>query len=126
MDERIRVTTAKRSLDVVLHLLPQTAREMREIFRYALTMDGITKEEESHFGHQEVLLTKFYDAVDAMRAGRWGLADKRLQEVSSECEDVRAKVYQDWVDDEIKETRMAFEREREITQTEDGQNGDEK
>ena len=106
IDERSFVTTAKRSLDVVLHLLPQIARDVREIFRYALTSGGITApEEEAQFAHQEVLLKKFYLAIEAMGRDRWGLADKYLQEVISESEDVRVRIHRDMCDEVAKKVR---------------------
>jgi hypothetical protein len=127
MDPRKVETAAERSLDVVLHLLPQAARDLREVLRYALTIHGITKEEEGEFALQEVRLSKLYDGFDAMRGDQWGLADKYFQEVISECEDLRPRLERERFDKEHKKLRDLLDGTHKRTlPREDGQNGEEK
>jgi hypothetical protein len=127
IDQRQVLTTATRSLDVVLHLLPQAARDLREVFRYALTIHGITKEEEGEFALQEVLLSKLYDGFDAMRRDQWGLADKYFQEVISECEGARVRIIKDFQDEVIENLRSKLDGTYKGTPPkEDDQNGEEK
>ena len=101
MDPRKCVTTHK-SLDAVLFLIPQVARNLRELFRCALSNEGFTEESNAHFAHQEAVLGELYEALDVTSKDRWGIADDRLQKAILNCEELRERLYREDFQREVK------------------------
>jgi hypothetical protein len=135
MDPRKIQTAAERSLDVVLHLLPQATRDLREILRYALTNPewrsighGMgTTEQVCEFAHQKILFAKLYEGMQAMSEDRWGVADKCFQEVIPAAEDLRPRLQRERFDKENKKLRDLLDGTHKRTPLrQDGQNGEEK
>ena len=95
MDKKESLIYMERSLDSVLFLVPQAARNVLEALRRArgVAWDDSPDEIKAVFRQREALLGKLYKAIDLMSRGVWDLAEERLQELVVEGEELRAKLH---------------------------------
>jgi hypothetical protein len=109
MDNKQRLIAATRSWNALLFLLPQAARNLREVLRIARTSisDDAPAEEKALFAQQEAMLGEFYKAMYVMRNGGWEGAYERFQELIAECEEHRAKLDCEFEDPWMKELNGA-------------------
>lgn len=106
MDNQQRLILLTRSWNALLFLLPQAARNMREVLRVARISipDDAPAEEKALFAQQEAVLSEFYKAMYVMRNGGWEGAHERLQELIAECDGLRAKLEREFEDPLTKES----------------------
>ncbi len=101
----------QRSWNLLLFLLPQAARNVREVLRSARASvpESAPIEEKATFALQEDLLGKFYKAIEVMSHDGWEFADERLEDLIAECEELRRTSARQSNDESIEEFRSKLD-----------------
>jgi hypothetical protein len=105
MDNQQRLILLTRSSNALLFLIPQAARNVREVLRVSIASisDDAPAEEKVLFDRQEAMLGEFYRAIHVMSHDGWEFANERLQKLIAECEEQRANLDREFQDLWMKE-----------------------